>query len=170
VHATVHAKKLMPKRILMLIATKDIPGLRRLISSALRHGLSAERVVELIQKEMAGIYTPQEGFSNRDLDIAFLAKAIGGPRLLYVLQKSYGLPAKATIRRRRKIPHLLSAISTPLKEENDKNMSTCLNPAIKPTPPLVSGVITGNVVMFDGVALKEKCRYCPERNQIVGLC
>jgi hypothetical protein len=36
-------------------------------------------------------------------------------------------------------------------------MSTFLNPAIKPTPPLVSGVIPGNVVMFDGVALEEKC-------------
>jgi hypothetical protein len=99
-----------------------------------------------------------------------LAKVISGPHLLYALQKLYGLPAEATICRRPKIPHLLSAISTPLKEENDKNMSTFLNPAIKPTPSLVSGVIPGNVVMFDGVALKEKCRYCPERNQIMGLC
>jgi hypothetical protein len=49
-------------------------------------------------------------------------------------------------------------------------MSTFLNPAIKPTPPLVSGVIPGNVVMFDGVALEEKCWYCPKRNQIMGLC
>ena len=153
----------------MLIATKDIPGLCRLISAALRCGSSAERIVELIQKAIAGIYVPQ-GFSNRDLDIAFLVKAIGGPRLLYALQKSYGLPSESTIRRRRKIPHLLSAISTPSKEENDQNMSTFLNPAIKPPPPLVNGVIPGNVVMFDGVALEEKCRYCPERNQIMGLC
>ena len=76
----------------MLIATKDIPGLCRLISAALRCGSSAERIVELIQKAIAGIYVPQ-GFSNRDLDIAFLVKAIGGPRLLYALQKSYGLPS-----------------------------------------------------------------------------
>ena len=48
---------------------------------------------------MAGIFTPQGGFSDRDLDIAFLAKAIGGPCLLYALQKSYGLPAEPTIRR-----------------------------------------------------------------------
>jgi hypothetical protein len=69
----------------MLIATKDIPGLRRLISSALRHGLSAERAVKLIQKAMAGIYTLQGGFSNQDLVIAFLAKVISGLHLLYAL-------------------------------------------------------------------------------------
>ena len=97
-------------------------------------------------------------------------KAIGGPRLLYALQKSYGFPLEPTICRRQKIPHLLSAISTPSKEENDQNISTFLNPAIKPPPLLVNGVIPGNVVMFDGVALEEKCRYCPERNQIMGLC
>ena len=94
----------------MLITSKDIPGLRRLIAAALRRGLSAERIVELIQKAMAGIFTPQGGFSDRDLDIAFLVKAIGGLRLLYALQNSYGLPSEATIRHQRKIPHLLSAI------------------------------------------------------------
>ena len=83
----------------MLIASNDIPGLCRLIAAALRCGLNAERMVELIQKAMAGIFTPQGGFSDRDLDIAFLAKAIGGPCLLYALQKSYGLPAEPTIRR-----------------------------------------------------------------------
>ena len=48
----------------MLIATKDIPGLRRLISAALRRGLSAERIVKLIQKAMAGIYVPRGGISD----------------------------------------------------------------------------------------------------------
>jgi hypothetical protein len=59
------------KRILMLIASKDIPGLRRLIATALRRGLNAERIVKLIQKAMAGIYAPQGRFSDRDLGPSF---------------------------------------------------------------------------------------------------
>lgn len=38
---------------LMLIASKHIPMLRRLISAALMRGLSAERIVELINKLIA---------------------------------------------------------------------------------------------------------------------
>jgi hypothetical protein len=48
----------------MLITSKDIPGLRRLIAVAIRRGLTAERIVELIQKAMAGIFAPQGGFSE----------------------------------------------------------------------------------------------------------
>jgi len=158
------------KRIMMLIASNDIAGLRRLISAALRGGVSAEVIIDQIQKSINGLYSPRGGFSERDLDIAFLVKAIGGPRLLYALQKSHGLASESTIRRCRKIPHLLAAVSTPSKPENDCNMTTFLDPTIKPPPPLVNGIIPGNVVMFDGVALETKCRYCPERNQIMGLC
>ena len=39
------------KRILMLIAANDVPGLCRLISAAFRRGLSAEGTVELIKEE-----------------------------------------------------------------------------------------------------------------------
>jgi len=154
----------------MLIASNDIAGLRRLISAALRGGVSAEVIVDRIQKSIDGLYSPRGGFSERDLDIAFLVKAIGGPRLLYALQKSHGLASESTIRRHRKIPRLLAAVSTPSKSENDHNMTTFLDPTIKSPPPLVNGIIPGNVVMFDGVALETKCRYCPERNQIMGLC
>jgi hypothetical protein len=40
---------------------------------------------------VAGLYRPQGGFVKRDLDIAFLVKAIGGLHLLYALGKSHGL-------------------------------------------------------------------------------
>ena len=87
------------KRIMMLIASQEVAGLRRLLAAALRQGCSAQAIISLIQRSIDGLYTPRGGFSNRDLDIAFLVKAIGGPRLLYSLQKSHGLASETTIRR-----------------------------------------------------------------------
>ncbi|KAJ7683107.1 hypothetical protein B0H17DRAFT_1160967 [Mycena rosella] len=105
------------------------------------------------------------------MDISFLTKAIGGPRLLYTLQKSHGLASISTVRRDKKIPHLLPSIGIPTQEEISANISSFLNPDIKPPPqPLPGGALSGNVLMFDGLALETKCCYCPYRNTILGLC
>ncbi|KAF8163984.1 hypothetical protein BJ912DRAFT_1097015 [Pholiota molesta] len=158
------------KRIVMLIANNEIVGLRRLTAAALRHGSTAETIANLIEKSLAGLYSPRSGFTERDFDIAFLVKAIGGPRLLYALNKSHGLVSESTIRRHRKIPRLLPSITAPSKSENDNNMTTFLDPEVRPPPSKIAGQIPGNVLMFDGVALETRCRYCPRRNQILGLC
>ncbi|KAJ6546388.1 hypothetical protein DFH09DRAFT_927315, partial [Mycena vulgaris] len=105
------------------------------------------------------------------MDISFLTKAIGGPRLLYALQKSHGLASVSTIKRDKKIPCLVPSIGIPTQEEISANISSFLNPDIKPPPqPLPGGALPGNVLMFDGLALETKCRYCPYRNAILGLC
>jgi hypothetical protein len=154
----------------MLIANNEIVGLRRLTAAALRHGSSAHAIAELMERCIAGLYRPRSGFMSRDYDIGFLVKSIGGPRLLFALQKSHGLISESTLRRHRKIPLLLPAISAPTKEENDLNMSTFLDPEVRPPPPKIDGQIPGNILMFDGVALETRCRYCPRRNKILGLC
>ncbi|KAJ7432263.1 hypothetical protein B0H11DRAFT_1760786, partial [Mycena galericulata] len=66
---------------------------------------------------------------------------------------------------------LVPSLGIPTKQEISDNISTFLDPAIKPPPPIVTGQsLPGNVLMFDGIALETKCRYCPERNAILGLC
>ncbi|KAJ6597333.1 hypothetical protein B0H10DRAFT_1959864 [Mycena sp. CBHHK59/15] len=111
------------------------------------------------------------GFTDRDFDISFLVKTIGGPRLLYALQKSHGLASRSTILRNQTIPQLQASIAIPSQDEINANISALLNPLIKP-PPSQSGIekLVGHAVMFDGVALETKCRYCPHRNTILGLC
>ena len=71
------------KQIMMLIASQEVAGLCRLLAAALRQGCSAQAIISLIQCSIDGLYTPWGGFSNRDLDIAFLVKAIGGPLTHY---------------------------------------------------------------------------------------
>ncbi|KAJ7852220.1 hypothetical protein B0H14DRAFT_3085731 [Mycena olivaceomarginata] len=104
------------------------------------------------------------------MDISFLVKAIGGPRLLYALQKSHGLASGSTARRYQKIPKLVASIGIPTKEEINANISSFLAPEIKPPPKCINGHIPGNILMVDGVALETKCKYCPYRDAILGLC
>ncbi|KAI9064240.1 hypothetical protein FKP32DRAFT_1649613 [Trametes sanguinea] len=155
------------QRLVMLLATNDVKRLRRLLSVALRKGASPRTLIARIESSLSGMYTPRGGFEDRDLDVAFLAKALGGPRLLYVLSHSHGLPSISTLRRQMTIPQLLPCISKPTEEEISTNIASLCSPECRPSMrPTVAGLI----LMVDGVALEERCRYSSERNSIIGLC
>lgn len=156
---------------MMLLGTHDIPGLRRLLAAALRRGLSAQGLVLRLEQAIQGVYRPRSGYSQRDYDIAFLVKAIAGPRLLYSLNKLHGFASTTTVQRSTKVPRLLSSLGIPSANEICANMTAFLDPSVKPHPkPSPSGKLPGNIVMFDGIALESKCRYCPQRDSVVGLC
>ncbi|KAJ8092967.1 hypothetical protein PM082_011287 [Marasmius tenuissimus] len=102
-----------------------------------------------------------------------LAKILGGTRLLYALMKAEGYPSDSTLRRLREIPKLLPSIRIPSAEEVEYNVGRFFHPEIRPSPPQLEGSsdeIPGNVFMFDGIALECRCRYCPRRNVVMGLC
>ncbi|KAF8153114.1 hypothetical protein B0H34DRAFT_800363 [Crassisporium funariophilum] len=84
------------KHIMMLIGSNEVAGLHRLIAASLWRGTSPAVIVLLIEQSLAGLYSPSGGFSKPNLDIAFLVKSIGGPWLLYTLQKSHGLASLTT--------------------------------------------------------------------------
>ncbi|KAJ3806721.1 hypothetical protein EV368DRAFT_26331, partial [Lentinula lateritia] len=79
--------------IMMMLANHDFPALQHLLSVALCHGASANHIIEKLQQLLDKLYSPQGGFTQRDLDIAFIAKALGGRYLLYALTKGMGLPS-----------------------------------------------------------------------------
>ncbi|KAJ6626472.1 hypothetical protein B0H10DRAFT_2185720 [Mycena sp. CBHHK59/15] len=164
-----HHKLTDHQRIMMLLKTDDVPALWCILISALKRGASPQVIYSLLKRAIAGLFTAWGGFTDRDLDIAFLIKSIGGPRLLYALQKSHGLASRSTVMRNQAIPRLQTSIVTLSREEIDVNISALLNPLIKP-PPVQSGheKLVGHAVMFDGV--ETKCRYCPHCNAILGLC
>ncbi|KAF8055441.1 hypothetical protein FPV67DRAFT_1435919 [Lyophyllum atratum] len=162
-------------RIMMMLANNDFPSLQRLLSVALRRGASADSIIQKLQLSLDGLYSPRGGYTDRDLDIAFIAKALGGQRLLYALQKAKGLPSERTVRRRCPVPKLLASIGIPSSSEIDANINAFLNPTIFPPPPSYTTprnlqAIPGNILMFDGVALEGRCRYCPRRDVVLGLC
>ncbi|KAF6752932.1 hypothetical protein DFP72DRAFT_814901 [Ephemerocybe angulata] len=159
------------ERIVMLLSKGDIPGLRRILAASLKRGASAPVILNLLERALKGLHRARGGFSARDLDVAFLAKAIGGPRLLYALQKAFGLPSATTLRKEQKIPALVPSIGRPSADEINANISAFCAPEVKPVrTPSASGSLTGNTLMFDGVTLETRCSYCSRRDRVLGLC
>jgi hypothetical protein len=147
----------------MMLSSNDVAGLHRLLGAAHRRGASPAKICSLLKHAVAGLYRPQGGFVKCDLDIAFLVKAISGPRLLYALGKSHGLASWRTVKHHIKIPKLLPSVGIPSTDEINHNISSFFDPDVKPPldcPP--SRYLPGNVMMFDGIALETRCHYCPD--------
>jgi len=150
----------------MLLAKNDMPGLRRLVAGGLRRGASPRALVDLLERAVKGLRTAK-GFSERDYDKALIAKALGGPRLLYALQKAHGLPSQTTLRNHQSIPTMLTSVGVPTEEEVKANIDTFLQPYVKPPSrdPRV-----GNTLMFDGIVLEARFSYCPKRDKVLEMC
>lgn len=117
-------------RIPMLLSKNDIPGLRRLITAALKREASPRVVMDLLERAVPEFRTAK-GFSERDLDIALIAKALGGPRLLFALQKANGLPSVATLRQRQHIPNMVASVGVPIASEINANIGMFCDPETK---------------------------------------
>lgn len=155
----------------MHLSSNDIASLCHLLAAALHQGASTKTICTLLDCCISGLYSPCGGFTNCDLDITLLVKAIGGPHLLYALQRSHGLASWQTVGCNIEIARLVPSIGIPSSDEIDDNISSFFNPTVKPqTPQTQSGPLAGNIVMFDGIALETKCHYCPKRDKIIGLC
>ncbi|KAF8074122.1 hypothetical protein FPV67DRAFT_1446920 [Lyophyllum atratum] len=158
-------------RVMKMIASNEISGLRRMLTVALKRGTSPSSLCALLDRAIKGVYKPR-GYTPRDLDISFLTKALGGPKLLYALNKSHGLASVSTVKRAFKIPHLLPSVGIPSKEEVNSNITAFLDPEIKPLPVRLreGDQIPGNVIQMDNVAIEARARYCARRDCILGLC
>jgi hypothetical protein len=154
----------------MLLSSNDVAGLRRLLAAALRRGASAQTICGLLERAISGLYRPRGGFTQHEFDVSFLVKSLGGPRLLYALQQSHGLASWRTVHRHVKIPKLMPSIGVPSSEEISHNIQSFYDPSVKPHAKATQAGLTGNVAMFDGIALDTRCQYCPERDSILGLC
>ncbi|KIY61420.1 hypothetical protein CYLTODRAFT_495267 [Cylindrobasidium torrendii FP15055 ss-10] len=154
-------------RLLILMANHEITGIRRLLNMALERGASVQTIIQLIIAAIDKVYAPRGNYSTREMDIAFLVKALGGPKLLYVLQKSYGFPSLTTVRRAYPIPRLLLSLSTPCRSDANENITRFLRPEV--TPPAPNPAL-GNAMVVDDIACDCVLRYDAERDTICGLC
>lgn len=118
-----------------------------------------------IEQAVSGLYQARGNYSERELDIGFLAKSLSGPKLLYALCRSHGLPAYRTITNHRHIPRLIPSGSTPVKEEISSNISSFFSPEQRPELPKCS-----HSLLIDGVAVDERGCYDRERNEVIGFC
>ena len=153
----------------MMLAQNKIAGVSRILSTALRNNMSIPRMIERLEDIIAGVYKPKGGnWSRRELDVAFLIKAYGGPRLLYAMQKADAYPSHSTLRTRKKIPELLVSTGQPTLMDMNSNISAFLGKEGRQPSPYAK--LIGQCLMIDGVALEEVCRYDSNQHAVLGLC
>ena len=148
-----------------MLSKNRIAGASRILSSALRNGAGAEAICDRLQAAISGTYAPQSGWTQREFDIAFLIKALGGPRLLYTLQVAEGYPSLTTLRRHKKIPEIVISPGIPDTAEFNPNITSFLGNRLPQSDPRL-----GQVIMIDGVALEEVIRFDLGQNCLLGLC
>ncbi|KAF9012121.1 hypothetical protein BDZ89DRAFT_1167353 [Hymenopellis radicata] len=159
------------KRVMMLLSQNDVPALRRLVAASLKRSGSSSTLLNTIQRCLTSNYRPRSGFTQRDFDKAFLSKSYGGDRMLNTLQRAEGYPSRTTLLKHHHVPQLLPSLGIPTAEEIRVNIVALLDPAVRNPPTKSSaGILPGIIVMIDGVALEEICRYESMRNVILGLC
>ena len=153
------------ERLCLHISVSDYKNVNLVMRTALKNGSSPSAIVAKLQLAIEREYIPRPGIDERALDIGYLVKAIGGPRLLFALNRALSLPSYRTIDRHRSVPQLIPSILSPTHSEVSKNISTFFNPKERPVSS-----IAGHSLLIDGVALEEKCRWLRQSNSVIGLC
>jgi len=152
-----------------MISQNKIPGASRILSVCIRNHFSPAATMVKLQKAIEGSYRPRKDWTQMELDLAFLAKAAAGTRVLYALQKGEGYPSDSTLKVKKPIPELVVTSGPPPDDVIGTNISGLLGEKGKPPPPSGQWVI-GQTVMIDGVALEESCRYHHRIGNCIGLC
>ncbi|TFK58729.1 hypothetical protein BDN72DRAFT_730422, partial [Pluteus cervinus] len=165
--ATVNAKVNDYKRLIILLSQHRIAGVSTILSIALKNGASIHALTKRLEHAIDGTYRPRTGWSAREFDIAFLAKALGGARLLYVFQKSDGYPSNSTLKKYKHIPELKVSVGKPSETEIKANIKAFFGDSGRAAP--VNHAV-GQALMIDGVALEEACRYDHQSGSVLGIC
>jgi hypothetical protein len=153
------------ERLFYHIAVLDYKNASRVLQVAMKNGSSPAAMVSKLLLAIERKYTPRSGTDEFALDLGYLVKAMGGPKLLFALNRSLALPSYRTIGRHRKVPQLIPSTLAPSFEDATTNISVFFS---KQEQPL--SVLTGHSLLIDGVALEEKCRYIRTSDSAIGLC
>ena len=138
----------------MHIAVLDYKNASRVLQVAMKNGSSPAAMVSKLLLAIEKKYTPHSGTDEFALDLGYLVKAMGGPKLLFALNHSLALPSYQTIGRHWKVPQLIPSTLAPSFEDAATNVSMFFSEQEWPLSAL-----TGHSLLIDGVALEEKCRY-----------
>ena len=131
----------------------------------MKTGSSPSTMVMKLSDAVHGIYTPRPTASHFDVDLAYLTQSIGGPRLLFAMNRSFNLPSYRSLMRRQKVPVLGPSTSAPSFPEVNENIEHFFCEQQRPNT-----AICGHSLLVDGVALEEKGRYLRSTDSIIGIC
>ncbi|KAJ7154444.1 hypothetical protein C8R43DRAFT_885149 [Mycena crocata] len=156
------------ERLIMAIATNDVPRIHSIIETAMRNGVSIRTMANRIYEAFDGLYHTK-GFTDFERDLGILIYRLGGRSLLYSMNHALNLPSLRTICNSAKFVKITPTIG-PISEhemaENIKNV--LLKPRSESQVP-TTGKFEWSVIM-DEVALEEMAVYFSHANQVGGFC
>ncbi|KAG8740191.1 hypothetical protein FRC10_004630 [Ceratobasidium sp. 414] len=164
-----HAKRLLGKlndhkQLMLTLTESDGIAVARLVRVALRQGCGVMAIVDRLVKAQQGLYHCQS-YSKKELDVSLLVLRLGGPRLLFAMEKALDLPGEYTVRRRAERLYLRPSIGFPTAAEVAFNIKSICGPARDVVPYL-----RGYTLMIDELASEENARYSIAGGALVGLC
>ncbi|KAJ7798979.1 hypothetical protein B0H14DRAFT_3492072 [Mycena olivaceomarginata] len=133
------------QRLIMGIATNDVPRIHSIIETAMRNGVSIRAMANRIFDAFEGL-DPTKGFTGLELDLGILIYRLGARSLLYAMNHALNLPSLRTICNSAKFIKITPTIAVP-------------NTALR-----------GVTIMMDECALEEQAVYFSHTNKVGGLC
>ncbi|KAG6819279.1 hypothetical protein H0H93_013480 [Arthromyces matolae] len=161
---TLEAKIEDHQRLLVLISSKNITGLRHLLSTQLKHKSGIKSIVTSLEHAAGEVGELHGQWTTRQLDLAYLAKALGGPKLLYALSKAEGYPSKRTLSKHRQPISICGSLKRPSNDDFEYNLVNVLGQLS------ISGGKGPKQLMVDDVALDERVRWESNRDVVLGYC
>lgn len=149
------------KKLVLSLGQNDVPRLRQLIATALKNGRSVNYIVDKVSQAVDGVYHAK-GFTDNDIDLAFLVMRIGSPRLLHTMHIAFGLPSASTLYKHG-IPRFLVSpgeFDLGCLQLNIDSMLSCESGS----PQCLW------VLMWDEVATEPRIRWNPKDNRLYGFC
>ncbi|KIJ36456.1 hypothetical protein M422DRAFT_77421, partial [Sphaerobolus stellatus SS14] len=152
------------KRFAMAVATHDVPRIHQLVKTAIENNASPREIVRRIENSMAGLMKTCS-YEAKDFDLGLLCWQLGGPKLVYALQRAGVSPALSTIQQHAIKCNVTISIGRPKAVDIQQNIQKFWG-----TRSAGFGQTFGHSLLIDEINLEECGRYFPASNIIVGLC
>ena len=159
---TAEEKLKLHQQLVAAIATCNIPRLQRLLQVALSQGRSVEEILRRVESAVADVYHVKS-FSTTEIDLARIMWHLAGDKGAYILHKALGLPSVTAIRRQSIRPSIRPSPSKPTLDYITRNLLS-----VFPPNPIHSPCRSGQVIMFDGIAIVKRMRR--DDDLMVGGC
>ncbi|VDC01702.1 unnamed protein product [Peniophora sp. CBMAI 1063] len=155
------------RRFVSLVASSDIPGLRRVVAQAQRSGASITAIIRKVEAALEYTYGAK-GFSGTDLDLALLCLRLGGRRLLYAMQKHFGLPSLRQALRACTVSKFAPSLAYPTYEEATFNAAQITSRAPFNTEP-ANIPKTGGSILWDEISIEGRADYMHHLDAVGGI-
>ncbi|KAL1724660.1 hypothetical protein EV714DRAFT_278400, partial [Schizophyllum commune] len=154
------------RRLYELIATNEVPGLQRLISTAYKEEVGVDGLLERVQKAIGGEYHPKN-YTKNDIDITMALYEFGGAGAVHAAHKSHlALPSLKTIRKyRQEFSLRVSALRASIIADAGDNILALFRPRTS-----APRVLVGHGLGTDEVAMDGRVCYLPSTDQMGGCC